>query len=144
MRTTWTALGTMLTLVALCVGHASAQSQPSWQREEKSDALHGQDFSQFTLMGKYLMPPRRGTAPPVLVVKCKEGKHGQRSRQMNGKFLTGYLVVDAVLDFRQYGVPVEFRLDDGKLQTRNWTQSTDGAGAFFNALVLLCHKRAQA
>ena len=25
---------------------------------------------------------------------------------MNGKFLAGFLVVDAVVDFRQYGVPV--------------------------------------
>lgn len=44
--------------------------------EEKFDALHDQDFSQFTLTGKYLVPPRRGTAPPALVVKSKEGKHG--------------------------------------------------------------------
>lgn len=110
------------------------QGQLAWQREEKSDALHCQDFSQFTLTGKYLVSPTRGTAPLALVVKCKEGKHDHGSRQMNGKFLTGFLVVDAVLDFRRYGVPVEFRLDDRKLQNRNWTQSTDGAGAFFNAI----------
>ncbi len=53
---------------------------------------------------------------------------------MNGEFVAGFLVVDAVLDFRRCGVPVEFRLDDRKLQNRNWTQSTDGAGAFFNAI----------
>lgn len=30
------------------------------------------------------------------------------------------------------GVPVEYRLDDGKLQRRNWDHSTDGSGAFFS------------
>jgi hypothetical protein len=113
MRTTSIALGTMFTVLALYGSHANGQSQPSWQREEKSDALHGQDFSQFTLVGKYLVLPKRGgTIPPTLVVKCKAGRHGYGSKKMNGKFLTGYLLVDAVLDFRQYGVPVEFRLDD--------------------------------
>jgi hypothetical protein len=51
---------------------------------------------------------------------------------MGGKFLTGYLVVDAVLDFHEGKVPIEFRLDDGKLQTAQWAKSTDGSGAFFS------------
>jgi len=42
------------------------------------------------------------------------------------------LSVDAVLDFRKNGLPVEYRLDDGKLQHTNWNESTNGTGAFFN------------
>jgi len=65
-------------------------------------------------------------------VRCKEGSHRYGNGTLNGKFLTGFLAVDAVLDFRESGMPVEYRLDDGKLQYRNWVQSTDGLGAFFN------------
>jgi len=61
---------------------------------------------------------------PVLVVRCKEGSHRYGHKEtINGKFLIGFLAVDAVLDFSKNGVPVEYRLDDGKLQRRNWDES---------------------
>jgi hypothetical protein len=104
-----------------------------WERKETKDALHKLDYSQFILEGKYLVPPKRqNPAPPLLVARCKEGSHRYGNGTLNGKFLTGYLVVDAVLDFRQGAVPVEYRLDDGKLQNKFWSSSTDGSGAFFD------------
>ena len=42
-------------------------------------------------------------------------------------------MVDAVLDFHEGRVPVEFRLDDGKLRQTAWASSTNGAGAFFTS-----------
>jgi len=64
-------------------------------------------------------------------VQCKEGTHKYGNGMLNGKFLTGFLAVDAVLDFKQGDVPVEYRLDDGKLQHDSWASSTNGGGAFF-------------
>jgi hypothetical protein len=72
----------------------------------------------------------------MLVVSCKEGRHRYGATgYVGGKFLTGYLFVDAVLDFRGGSVPVEFRLDDGKqLHAGAWKSSTDGTGAFFDTV----------
>jgi hypothetical protein len=109
-------------------------STSGWVREEKNDALHRLDYSEFALPGKYLVPPKRdnSTTTPMLIVRCKEGSRRYGNGRVNGKFLTGFLAVDAVLDFKSNGVPVEYRLDDGKVQRRNWDHSTDGSGAFFN------------
>lgn len=105
----------------------------AWERAEKNDPLHKLDYTQFTLEGKYLIPPKHSSTPPLLVLRCKEGAHNyERGMVLNGKLLAGYLAVDAVLDFKQGKVPIEFRLDDGKLQQIDWSSSTDGSGAFFS------------
>ncbi|MGB2592470.1 MAG: hypothetical protein WA853_20930 [Candidatus Acidiferrum sp.] len=109
-------------------------SGPTWQREEKSDPLRKLEYSQFVLEGKYLIPPRgKSLSPPTLVARCQAGNFS--FGHARGKFLTGYLSVDAVLDFRSSGVPVSLRLDEGKVQTDRWSQSTDGTGAFFDSMV---------
>jgi hypothetical protein len=110
-----------------------AATPSSWQREEKSDPLRKLDYSQFELEGKYLIPPKaKSPATPKLVARCQTGdfNHGHA----RGKFLAGYLSVDAVLDFHAGGVPVVLRLDDGKLQETHWTQSTNASGAFFESV----------
>jgi hypothetical protein len=105
-------------------------STSSWHREEKSDPLRKLDYSQFVLEGKYLIPPRAKTpGPPMLVARCEAGSN--HYGHAHGKFLAGYLSIDGVLDFHSGGVPVSLRLDEGKVQSANWTQSTDGSGAFF-------------
>jgi hypothetical protein len=119
----------------LFAGLCSLAQEPTsgWMRAEKNDALHRLDYSEFALLGKYLVPPKRDNPTmPMLIVRCKEGSRRYGNGRLNGKFLTGFLAVDAVLDFRLDGVPVEYRLDDGKLQHQNWNHSTDGSGAFFN------------
>jgi hypothetical protein len=106
---------------------------PSWQRQEKSDPLRKLEYSQFVLEGKYLIPPRaKAPAPPTLVARCQAGN--SNFGHAHGKFLKGYLSVDAVLDFHAGGVPVSLRLDEGKVQSAHWTQSTDGSGAFFESV----------
>ena len=106
---------------------------PSCQRQEKSDPLRKLEYSQFVLEGKYLIPPRaKAPAPPTLVARCQAGN--SNFGHAHGKFLKGYLSVDAVLDFHAGGVPVSLRLDEGKVQSAHWTQSTDGSGAFFESV----------
>jgi hypothetical protein len=123
-------------LTSVVFGFSAIGTQESatltWERTEKNDPLHQLDYSQFSLTGKYLVPPKRENPTlPVLVARCKEGLHKFGGNVRSGKFLTGYLAVDAVLDFTQGEVPVEYRLDDGKLQRKFWANSTDGSGAFF-------------
>jgi hypothetical protein len=122
----------VLLFAELCL-LAQEPSTPEWMRKERNDALHRLDYSEFALPGKYLVPPKReNPTRPMLIVRCKEGAHRYGNGKLNGKFLAGFLAVDAVLDFRTDGVPVEYRIDEGKLQYRNWEHSTDGSGAFFN------------
>jgi hypothetical protein len=133
-----TSITFILVLLSALYTYARAQATPaSWQRQEKSDPLHSLNYTQFTLEGKYLISPKKpDPVPPMLVVRCKEGDHRYGSGYVNGKFLAGYLAVDAVLDFQRERVPVEFKLDNGKLQQTNWASSTDGSGAFFSAIDL--------
>jgi hypothetical protein len=121
-------------LLASAIYPLANEQGVAWHREEKSDPLHKLSYTQFALEGKYLVSPKHpDPTPPLLVARCKTGGHRySRKGELVGTFLTGYLVVDAVLDFRQGSVPVEFRLDDGKLQRTTWSSSTDGSGAFFS------------
>lgn len=124
----------LLLALFVVVNYSAAQQtdQVAWHREEKSDPLRKLSYSQFTLAGTYLLPPKHASdVPPVLVVRCEAGSRKYNGGTLSGKFLTGYLAVDGVLDFRSGHVPVQFRLDDGKLQNSDWASSTDGAGAFF-------------
>jgi hypothetical protein len=117
---------------ALTTSALAAQQRNTWQREEKSDPLHGTDYTQFTLEGKYLVAPRHGDPePPLLILQCTEGGH-QHGGKAGGKLLAGYFDVDAALDFQEDDVLVEYRLDDGKLQQTAWSRSTDGGGASFD------------
>jgi hypothetical protein len=127
-------IAVVLLLASFGVANFSSSQQttaPAWHREEKADPLHKLSYIQFTLEGKYLIPPKQPTIPPLLVVRCVAGSHKVNGGTANGKFLTGYLAVAAVLDFQAGRVPVEYRLDDGRLIPARWASSTDGAGAFF-------------
>jgi hypothetical protein len=107
-----------------------------WQRQEMSDPLRGTKFSQFSLDGKFLTPPRdKPNATPTMIVRCISGK-GNRGHT-NGKFLNGYVYVGGVMnsDVSENGnatVAVQFRLDDGKLQSESWGRSTDFSERFPN------------
>ncbi len=106
-----------------------------WQREEMSDPLRGTKFSQFSLDGKFLTPPRdKPNGTPTMIVRCISGK-GNRGHT-NGKFINGYVHVGGVMnsEVSENGnvvVAVEFRLDDGKLQSESWGRSTDFSSIFF-------------
>lgn len=125
----------VLAVIAVALG-ATAQDAAKWQREEKSDPLRGTQFTQFSLQGKYLTAPRNAApnATPAIVARCQSGtfNHGHA----RGKFLEGYIFVGSVVDASVSNganvvVPVQFRLDDGKLQPAFWNHSSDYSSIFF-------------
>jgi hypothetical protein len=118
-----------------CAIVAPAQTQPQWHREQKNDPVRSLSFTQFSLTGKFLTPPQNASTPnPMMFVRCIPGSnhHGHT----NGKFVAGYIFVGGAIsyDVSESGasfVPVEFRLDDGKLQSERWGRSTDPSAVFF-------------
>jgi hypothetical protein len=129
---------TTLTIMAIgvpCFG------QNQLVRVEKTDALRGTSYSQFTLTGKFLTPPRQDSPDPVFVVNCSVGEYRRGATwQKNGKFRDAYMTVGAVVDSRTSGTPVQYRLDDGKVNSESWNHSTDGTALFlgepeFNTLL---------
>lgn len=114
-----------------------AQTTPQWEREEKTDQLRGTTYSQFSLAGKFLTPPKNLSGEPRMVVRCIGGQKQRKGNggYTNGKFLTGFIAVGTVLDSGDSAPPgriqVQFRLDDGKIQTREWANSTDYSAIFF-------------
>lgn len=130
----------VVTLVALPVS-VFAQSA-GWQQSEVRDPFRGTSFLQFKLVGKFLTPPKHVESDPSLIVHCLPGKH---MRVFNGRFLSAYVVIGTVLNSTVVehegllsgttfaaAVPVQYRLDDGKIQTEHWSPSTDHSAAFFD------------
>lgn len=116
-------------LVALsCAAETAATS---WARVEKTDALRGTAYSQFTLTGRFLTPPKHNTVDPLLVLKCVPGERSRGLRQhRNGKFLDAYVALGSVVDFHNTGTQVRYRLDDSKIHEELWGHSTDGTAVF--------------
>jgi len=74
------------------VNYSAAQQvdQSAWHREEKSDPLRKLSYSQFTLAGTYLVPPKHVSgAPPLLVVQCEAGSRKYNGGTLSGKFFDG-------------------------------------------------------
>lgn len=125
----------MTVSVLLSTAQTTSVETSQWRHEERTDPLRGTAFSQFSLAGKFLTAPRNSPdAQPLMVVRCTRGKdhHGHT----NGKFVSGYIFVGGVVDSNVNGsgegaVSVEFRLDDGKLQSETWGRSTDFSAIFF-------------
>jgi hypothetical protein len=114
----------MATLAIAC-----AQT-PVWSEADKSDPLHQTSFKEFCLQGKFLVPPLQSNlTAPVLVLHCQPGRHGHGKVQTNGHFIEGWIATGAVLNSQagKFGasVPVEYRLDGGKLQTGAWEVGAD-------------------
>lgn len=113
-----------------------AQSTEQWQRTEQKDAFSGTSYTQFLLTGHFLTAPRiPPSVPPSLILRCNERRKAYGYHEYsNGKLLSAYLNVGAVLDRTLRGVPVMYRLDDGKPQSENWDVSTDGTSVFFGEM----------
>jgi hypothetical protein len=120
---------------------ADSAAANAWTQADKSDALHGTSFREFRLAGRFLVPPQHASIPaPVMVLHCQPGPHGFGNGKTNGHFVEGWIAAGAVLDSAKPSagknfaslVPVEFRLDDKKLQSDFWPVSTDYSGIFLN------------
>jgi hypothetical protein len=118
----------------------AAQNAPNWTKEEKADPLREVKYLQFSLDGSFLTSPKSlgAGAKPTLILRCMPGSfvHGRA----HGKFMDGHIYVGAVVDTRSdssgTSVPVQFRLDDGKLQSASWSHSTDYSSIFFEEIDL--------
>ena len=111
-------------LIAFLAVGLLAQDAPSkaWAKVDKQDPLRGTQFVQYSLEGKYLTPPQNATAgiAPTIILQCVPGSYA--SGRARGKLLKGYIFVGGVIDTHvgndaSVHTTVEFRLDDGKLQT---------------------------
>lgn len=125
-----------IAFVLLTLG-VHAQGAPEWSRAAKTDQLTGASSVEFTLLGKFLAAPNGpgAAARPALVARCSPGERSWG--HFGGKFLEGYVLVGSVVDthgsiVREAGIPVRYRLDDGKVQSGTWTESTNYAGVFFS------------
>jgi len=92
---------------------------------------------QYSLEGKFLTSPQNATpnTHPVIIAQCTPGDFNHHTA--HGKLLKAYIFVGGVLDSHVASdsgsrVTVQFRLDDGKLQTDYWTASTNFSALFFN------------
>jgi len=121
--------------LAILVPLANAQS---WQRTEKTDAFRGTQYSQFTLAGKFLTPPQHSSLDaPVIVLQCKAGNHGYGGHwHYDGKLIDAYIQTGATLNASLSSIAVQYRLDDGKIQTEDWTPSTNYGAIFFKDITL--------
>jgi hypothetical protein len=133
--TKWLAL---ILLWSVTLPSQSQEGTAVWKRSEQSDAFSGAQYSQFVLVGRYLTPPHNAqTAPPALILKCHDREHSVGYHVFrSGDRLASYLSIGAVLNRSAQGVPVMYRLDDGKPQTEQWSVSTDGLSAFFGETTL--------
>jgi len=116
------------------VPEASAGSQ-IWTSKPQTDALTGQSYVEFELLGKFLDAPSNGsTAAPKIELRCDPTPY----RRLTGKFLAGFIVVGAVIDLANgNATTMQFRLDDGKPQYwQEATYSTDYQAISFDSLFL--------
>ena len=138
-----TVLASTLVVAALAIAYSQT---PTWTETDKSDLLHQISFKEFTLQGRFLVPPRQSNlAAPVLVLHCRPGGlHVHGKRGTSGYFVEGWIATGAVLNSAEPSagpgaaklVSVEFRLDDKKLQADFWPKSTDHSGVFLDDLRL--------
>ena len=118
--------------IVLCLTIACSAQSANWQREDKTDPLRGISYSQYTLAGKFLTPPKVATSDsPVFIVKCIPGNHHKSGGgYINGKLQDAYIVVRAVVNHSSKDVLVQYRLDDGKMHKELWGVGTDGTAIF--------------
>jgi hypothetical protein len=121
----------------LCFAIASLAQLAIWQREDKTDPLRGAAIAQYSLTGKFLTPPKRSPeAPPVFVIKCNAGTKRSRSGLLDGKLLDAFIAIGAEISHSSAKVPVQYRLDDGKMHNEAWNIGAGGTAVFLPPLEL--------
>ena len=128
----------MIGLIVAALLCANPVSSQAWKKNERTDPLRDTHFVQFSLDGRYLTPPKSASAEavPSIVVRCAPKSHNHGHTR--GVFMQGYIFVGGIVDSQvsaegSVGVTVQFRPDDGKLQTEVWNHSTDFSAIFFSS-----------
>jgi hypothetical protein len=71
------------------------------------------------------------------MVQCLPGEHSYgRHGFTNGRYIASGLIIGSVIEAHSNGTGVQFRLDDGKIQTEAWSPSTSFTGLFFEETTL--------
>ena len=119
-------------VLGLCLSIVCLAESTKWEREDKTDPLRGTSYSQYTLTGKFLTPPKMATTEaPVFIVKCIPGGHRRVSGgYTNGKLLDAYIIARGVVNHSSSNAFVQYRLDDGKMHKEYWGVGTDGTAIF--------------
>jgi hypothetical protein len=119
-----------------------------WVRVDVSDPEHGKQYTQFTLQGKFLQAPHGlNEVFPEIILRCQPGHYS--SGHLHGKFLAGVLYMGAIFDdstghseirdelFSSKSDPgdyyVEFKLDDGEINTEHWDNVLNYQGVGFQS-----------
>lgn len=109
-------------------------SAPSWNVEKKVDAFRGTHYTRYILTGSFLQAPSDGQLEaPALVVDCQPGHHSVGYHvYKNGQFYDAFIIVGAMVSGAPEGIPVQYRLDGGKIQSGVWNRSTNFKSLFLS------------
>jgi hypothetical protein len=117
-------------MIAFCAA-ACGQDDQQWQHKDSTDSFSGISLVTFTLAGKYLDPPQHGDSiAPVWIAVCEPKETHNGKDLYDGLLVKSYISFGTVVNSTTSGVPVVYRLDDGKPQAEFWSEGTAGTAAF--------------
>ncbi len=130
----------LLACVLLLPGLLQTPIQPSpdstaqqWARKAYTDSFSGTSLVSFTLTGRFLDPPQHGhLAAPVWITVCQPKPTHNGKDLYEGLLAKSYVDFGAVLNSTTAGLPVIYRLDDGKPKAELWSSATAGTSAFLD------------
>lgn len=111
------------------VGLTSSQ----WTRKDYTDSFSGIPLVSYTLTGRFLDPPQHShLSEPVWITVCQPKPSHNGKNLYDGLLGKSYIEFGSVLHSTVSGLPVVYRLDDGKQKAGFWSSGTDGTAAFLN------------
>jgi hypothetical protein len=117
---------------ALGISCFSQTTLSEWMRADRTDSTTGNKFVEFKLEGRFLSPPEGDdNEAPFLLLRCVPGERTVGGgNYVSGSLIDAHVHVGATLNHRPNGLPVSYRLDDGKPRNSLWDRSSDGTAAF--------------
>jgi hypothetical protein len=105
----------------------------AWIRKNSSDSFSGVSLVTFTLTGRFLDPPQHGNlAAPVWITVCEPKRTHNGKDLYDGLLAKSYIDFGSVLSSTINGLPIVYRLDDGKPKAELWSSGTAGTAAFLD------------
>ncbi len=108
-----------------------------WIRKDSTDSFSGVSLVTFSLTGRFLDPPQHGSlGAPVWITVCEPKPTHNGKDLYDGLLAKSYIDFGSVLASTANGLPIVYRLDDGKPVAEFWSSATDGTAAFMNRFAL--------
>lgn len=102
-----------------------------WVRKDYTDSFSGIALVSFTLSGRFLDPPQHGHSDtPQWITVCEPKQTHKGKNLYDGLLVKSYIDFGSVLSSTVAGLPVVYRLDDGKAKPELWSSATAGTAAF--------------